>query len=547
IYAPSTGVSGYIQRNNGSLSPTNITDDLLLGGISTSSAKIAFLNMAGGTPTASISGNLSLAVPTTAGANTFNLLNNSTLNFQRSAGGDAGLTSALFIQSNGNIGIGTTAPAALTEIKGAGGSTTGVEALRLSAEGDFYYLNLPRISNVTNRGLILSHQWVPDSTEIYKSLIRASGGVSESIEIMPGFGTSSLGILALTPRGSSVNIGDSNYLLSGSKLNVTNSYFQSVQRDSTGAGSYTDNSTEAKTTKGTAYTVLSGTSDLFYVGTNIPFSSVYFGLARNGVGGTGLAAEYWNESAWTSLSITDGTSNLTQSGTVTFTPPTAWAMTTVVGNRYWIRFKFTGAPSTSPTAYLTTMENQDLIGVYANAGDSNTAFTVKSNGNVGINTSSPIGLLNVSGESVGKALVNLNYTGTGENIFTASASGVTKFTLDASGNASLSGTLAVNTIKPLTGALNLQYKSGGNAWSDGITLLDNSGNVGIGTTNPGAKLSVKSSAYGNNMLIGLAQDSGTAFAFLDDASGNGIGRIYDTSGNVKVSLLASGVSYFNGG
>ncbi|HEY9657919.1 MAG TPA: hypothetical protein V6C65_05600, partial [Allocoleopsis sp.] len=51
----STGTQGYWQRNDNSISPTNITDDLLLGATATSSAKFAFINVAGGTPTASIS------------------------------------------------------------------------------------------------------------------------------------------------------------------------------------------------------------------------------------------------------------------------------------------------------------------------------------------------------------------------------------------------------------------------------------------------------------------------------------------------------------
>ncbi|MFZ5366523.1 MAG: phage integrase SAM-like domain-containing protein [Patescibacteria group bacterium] len=38
IYAPGTGTSGYWQRNAGALSPTNITDDLLIGGTATNSA-----------------------------------------------------------------------------------------------------------------------------------------------------------------------------------------------------------------------------------------------------------------------------------------------------------------------------------------------------------------------------------------------------------------------------------------------------------------------------------------------------------------------------
>src|SRR3990167_9620512 len=67
--------------------------------------------MAGGNPTATISANLSLAVPTgNAPSATLNLFNNGTLNIQRSAGGDSGLATTMFFQSNGNVGIGTTAP-----------------------------------------------------------------------------------------------------------------------------------------------------------------------------------------------------------------------------------------------------------------------------------------------------------------------------------------------------------------------------------------------------------------------------------------------------
>src|SRR3989344_2665745 len=42
-----TGAGGGWQENNGALSPSNITDDLLLGGISTSTARFAVLNMTG--------------------------------------------------------------------------------------------------------------------------------------------------------------------------------------------------------------------------------------------------------------------------------------------------------------------------------------------------------------------------------------------------------------------------------------------------------------------------------------------------------------------
>jgi len=50
--------SGVWQLNSGALSPLNITNDLLLGSTSTASAAFAVTNLAGGTPQASIAGNL---------------------------------------------------------------------------------------------------------------------------------------------------------------------------------------------------------------------------------------------------------------------------------------------------------------------------------------------------------------------------------------------------------------------------------------------------------------------------------------------------------
>src|SRR6185369_5770318 len=55
IIGANTGTVGYLQRSAGALAPTNITDDLLLGATSTSSAKFAFINAGGGIPTASLS------------------------------------------------------------------------------------------------------------------------------------------------------------------------------------------------------------------------------------------------------------------------------------------------------------------------------------------------------------------------------------------------------------------------------------------------------------------------------------------------------------
>jgi len=107
--------------SGGTLFPRLATSmDLLIGGNSTASAKFAFINVGSGTPTASISGNLALSVPTGANpATQLTLLNGGNFNILSSVGGDTGATSRLFINGNtGNVGIGTTAPLEKLDITG---------------------------------------------------------------------------------------------------------------------------------------------------------------------------------------------------------------------------------------------------------------------------------------------------------------------------------------------------------------------------------------------------------------------------------------------
>ncbi len=126
-----------LTTDNGALTPFSSTLDLLIGGQSTASAKFAFINNASGAPTASISGNLAIAVPTGAsGANLFNIFNGGSLNFQTSGGGNAGLTSRLFIANDGRIGIATTSPIAKNALDVRGISGTGSTAT-ISARSSF--------------------------------------------------------------------------------------------------------------------------------------------------------------------------------------------------------------------------------------------------------------------------------------------------------------------------------------------------------------------------------------------------------------------------
>jgi hypothetical protein len=120
---------------NGAIFTRNTTEDLLIGGTGTSSAKFAFINVNSGTPTASINGTLALN-----GNGTIGVTNRSQLTLGTSTTGDVllapGGTTALTAKPSGNIGIGTTAPTQVLDVTGnirasgnyVSGASTGVSS-----------------------------------------------------------------------------------------------------------------------------------------------------------------------------------------------------------------------------------------------------------------------------------------------------------------------------------------------------------------------------------------------------------------------------------
>jgi hypothetical protein len=120
---------------------------------------------------------------------------------------------------------------------------------------------------------------------------------------------------------------------------------------------YTDNTTEARLNGGTAFTMFpdNDTNDVFYIGMQNTFTQATFDLATLGSSAT-RAWEYWNGSAWTTLTVTDGTSGFTADGTVTWTAPGSWATTSVNSvTLYWVRITQSVAPSTNPTVNSVTV------------------------------------------------------------------------------------------------------------------------------------------------------------------------------------------------
>ena len=76
--------------------------------------------------------------------------------------------------------------------------------------------------------------------------------------------------------------------------------------------------------------------------------------------------------------------------------------------------------------------------------------------------------------------------------------------------------------------------------------IDTSGNVGIGTTNPGSRLDVKSTGTTADIIRGTASDDSLLFN-VQENGGHGVAYIRDNAGSAKVQLYSNGNSYFTGG
>jgi len=131
---------------------------------------------------------------------------------------------------------------------------------------------------------------------------------------------------------------------------------------------YTDNTDEANSVGGTAFNIFpdGGTNNYLYLGSNDRFSNIYFVLSTV-AGGTGVMNdgwEYYNGSTWSTLTVIDGTSELTADGSISFTLPSDWAETTVNNSDslYFIRCQPSTAFSvTNPTALQIRLDQDYVI------------------------------------------------------------------------------------------------------------------------------------------------------------------------------------------
>lgn len=159
-------------------------------------------------------------------------------------------------------------------------------------------------------------------------------------------------------------------------------------------------------------------NDYFAVGYAEPWGALRIVNGQQGVGGT-MTWEYWNGTAWTTLSVTEsaaGCSDLTADGTVSWTIPTDWATTTSTlmtasGDQetdqlYWVRMRVatvynTGTLPLGTQAFIEMGINGVMdVGAFqadTHVGDTVTMVTGGAAAEVGTITSNTTDVLYVAG------------------------------------------------------------------------------------------------------------------------------------------------------
>ena len=186
-------------------------------------------------------------------------------------------------------------------------------------------LDLNILTPVTNISNVQTYAQIPTKNQIFSSMDTGAPTLSGSAGALTG-------VL-------------SHCLIIGKVLSTSN--------DTT----FTDNTSEARLADNTAFTLFPtpATGDRTYIGHSVQFTSITVGLSTLGSAATYIW-EYWNGLAWTTLSVTDGTSGFTVSGKVSWTAPAFWATTSVNGTTmYWVRVRISGTPPvTNPTVFTMT-------------------------------------------------------------------------------------------------------------------------------------------------------------------------------------------------
>ncbi|MBI2032008.1 MAG: hypothetical protein HYT08_05355, partial [Candidatus Levybacteria bacterium] len=495
---------------NGAYAPSFAgTVDLLLGGTSTASSKFAVLNIASGTPTASISAQNAAASALVLGSDsTIQSVKRQTLTFGGDTTGDitfspGGTANTLFLQSGGKVGIGKTTPVATLDVNGTASVSTSLT---------FDSAALPSIQSTNKQTLTIGG----DSTgsilfkpgNLSNALFLSSGGNIGVSTTVPSY---KLDISDGTANGRGINI--SQTATSGTNYGI----YSSVSGDGTGTniGAYfsaTDGDTAnyAAIFDNGSVGVGDTTPDaLFTVGETSQFQ----------VDSTGAISTTDTGDALT-LSGAGANIAFTGAGLAQITTATAQHLALMPGGNVGINV-------TAPTATLHVAGayggNAAAIINQLNSGDIFTASTsgstklVLSNlGKLGIGTISPKAFLEITGDAGNNATLIVNNSTSNGDILAASSSGATKFRVTNSGNASSAAGFTIDTAGSLTSTNRQTLTLGGGDTGDINISLAGSSKLRINGT-AGADVSGSCVTTSNGIVTASSDCAGARWDLVSGA------------------------------
>ncbi|HXC04191.1 MAG TPA: hypothetical protein VNZ86_05520, partial [Bacteroidia bacterium] len=564
VWANAGGTINFWQENIGALSPLNITDDLLLGATATGSAKFAFTNVAGGTPTASVSagatGATSLSangILSTTNKQTLQLGNTNTGNIDlfgfgagviqsNAAGflstGSIDLSSATNVGSSilgvGNGGTGLASLASGSLVYGSGGSAA-LSALSITgSSGECLISNgsIPQWQACPGSGSG-SSKWTLSSNVIYPNTISNQVGIGTTTAgniISSFYVTRDLASGALGKALAIFNQTENQDIIAASASGTTKFALTNSGNLEFAGGTSFLNTINSAATAARTYTLpdTTGTVCIFEAGNCAGTGS---GVTASG-GNAHYLAEFSNAQTITDSILYDTGSSI-GIGTITPTAKLDVNGTASISGELALY----GTPQIQSTALQTLLLGGTTTGdIQLKPGNSGSSLYLASSGLVGIGTTLPFATLDIRSNSSAKPVASLSgatsfasavidQSGSGD-LFTASKSGASKFTVLNNGNVQINnfGTGVVQS-----GATGILSSSALNLGSASLV----SGQLGV--VNGGTGINASSVTNGQ-LLIG---NSSNGFTLGTLTGGAGI-NISNSSGSITISQTGLGASQF---